>query len=195
MKKKIAIILSVLILLAINQIYYLKYHQFKCDIKIKQNKTLNIYEVASALQTHSCFWLFGWVIEPNTALACFNKQFHTVNSVLAFELPENDSVLIKAKEQLLTKQKEKVVLKWKNYSSKASILLNGSTISLEENEYGVYYRYIIPLDYKPGIINIKNIPISETVFDYLENKKILSTYTWDRIQKLTKKELDFYYNK
>lgn len=39
-------------------------------------------------------------------------------------------------------------------------------------------------DYKPGIIKIANIPISETIFDYLENKGILAVYTWTVIQKV-----------
>lgn len=194
MKKKIIIIvLSVITLLTINQIYYLYCHQYKCTEKIEQGKSLNAYDTFSALQTHSNLWLFGWIIEPNTATICFNKQFHTINSIIGFELPKDDETLSKAKYNLLTKQSTKVKLSWKNYNSKASILLNGSVISLKEDEFGVFYQYEICTDYKPGIIKIANIPISETVFDYLENKGILSVYNLYKIQPLTKEDLTLLY--
>ena len=75
-----------------------------------------------------------------------------------------------------------------------SILLNGSTISIDEDEFGVFYSYTINTDYKPGIIKIWNISISETVFDYLENKGILSVYKWYRTQPLSEKELLIFNN-
>ena len=44
--------------------------------------------------------------------------------------------------------------------------------------------YEIPLDYKPGLISIHRITISETVFDYLENKGLLSVFTISVFQKM-----------
>jgi hypothetical protein len=34
------------------------------------------------------------------------------------------------------------------------------------------------MDYKPGIVTIANIQISETLFDYLENKGILKPFDY-----------------
>lgn len=52
----------------------------------------------------------------------------------------------------------------------------GAYISYCVNDGIPCYLYEVPLDYKPGIIEINGIKISETVFDYLENKKILSVF-------------------
>ena len=39
-------------------------------------------------------------------------------------------------------------------------------------------------DYKEGVVSIAGIKLSETVFDYLENKGILSKYTYIRSEKI-----------
>ena len=41
------------------------------------------------------------------------------------------------------------------------------------------YTYSGVGDYKPGIIKVGPITICETVFDYLENKHIISNYTYE----------------
>ena len=173
-------LITIIIILIVNQCYYLLSLQFKCTDKINQGKELNIYEIASALQTHTNLWLIGWIIEPMTASMCFCKQFHITNPLIQFDIPE-DSVVRKAKNKL--SKENRVRLVWNNYSTKASICLNGSYISNYQDETGYYYMYEINNDYKPGIINIAGIRISETVFDYLENKDILSTNIIYRLQK------------
>lgn len=51
MKKKIIIgLLSVVVLLLVNQILYFAKVQYICDEKIKSGKDLNLYETVSALQ-------------------------------------------------------------------------------------------------------------------------------------------------
>lgn len=118
MKKLVLIIvISIISLLAINQIYYLTSLQFDCTEKIEQGKDLNKYEIFSALQTHTCLWMFGWVVEPNTAHMCFNKQFHILNSRTSLKKPKDDEVIKRAKQQLLSGEKEKVRLAWKQYTS------------------------------------------------------------------------------
>ena len=54
--------------------------------------------------------------------------------------------------------------------------MNGAYISYVVKDGIPYYRYVVPLDYKPGTIDIWGIKLCETVFDYLENKHILSVY-------------------
>lgn len=183
MKKIIITIFLVIALLAVNQIFYLTKVQFICDKKINTGKELNAYEIFSAMQTHTNIWLFGWMIEPNTASMCFCKQFHIANPLIQFDIPE-DSVTTKAKNEIKNSKKSKVHLTWKNYSSKASIYLNGSYLSYYSDETGNYYMYEINNDYKPGIINICGITLSETVFDYLEEKGILSTFISYRFEKI-----------
>ena len=163
---------------------YLYKVQFTCEEKIKNSKNLNLYETFCALQTHTSLWLFGWIIEPSTAYECFNKQFHIYNPIYnPLRVPEDD-VVIEAKKQLLNGTKKKVHLTWNKYTTRASIFLNGSDISLFADETGNYFLYTIPCDYKPGIIKIHNIIISETVFDYLENKGLLSAFTRYKLQKI-----------
>ena len=43
------------------------------------------------------------------------------------------------------------------------------------------FEYSIPADYSPGIIQIKGIALSETVFDYLEQKGWLCVFTDHRL--------------
>ena len=61
---------------------------------------------------------------------------------------------------------------------------NGSTVSISEDEGKKVFLYEVPLDYKPGMVNICGVKLSETVFDYLENKGLLAVYTSHRTQKI-----------
>ena len=162
----------IIILLSINQIYYLTSLQFTCTDKINNGDKLNVYETLSAVQTHFNMGLFGFVVEPSTALSCIEKQFHINTGIVS--IPKDDTTLANAKQKLDNNETNEVRLAWKNYSSRASILLNGSTISNYWDDGKHYYLYEINFDYKPGIIKIWGITISETVFDYLENVGILS---------------------
>lgn len=163
---------TIIILLLSNQIYYLKSLQFTCTDKINNGDELNAYEIASALQTHFNMGLFGMVIEPSVALSCLEKQLHMNTGIVS--IPEDDEVLSRAKEKLRNNKCDEVYLCWNKYHSRASILLNGSTISNFYDDGIKYYEYEINFDYKPGIIIIHGITISETVFDYLENIGLLS---------------------
>ena len=91
------LIVIVLVLLC-NQLYYLAKLQFVCSDKISNGKDLNLYETLSALQTHTAFWMFGWVESAPTAISCFEKQFHT-------RLPIDPDF---KDNELLTKAKEKI---------------------------------------------------------------------------------------
>ena len=181
--KRLKIFIICLLLLFYNQIYYLTFLQFTCTDKINTNKKLNLYEIASIYQTYTNLWLFGWVVSPNTAYACFNKQFHITNPILNINIPE-DAKTQKAKRELIKNPNKKIKLTWTNYNSEASIYLNGNTISII-NDSGIdYYLYRIPLDHKPGIIDIYGIKLSETNFDYLETSNIIATYTYNQLQKI-----------
>ena len=173
--KWICALLFVILLLVCNQIYYLASLQFKCTDKINRGEDLNLYEIASALQTHTAFWLFGWTVSLPTAVSCFEKQF-LATSFLDPEIKDNELV-IEAKKKLRTQKSGKIRLAWSKYTDATSIYLNGAYISYYVDDGIPYYLYEVPLDYKPGIIEINGIKISETVFDYLENKKILSVFT------------------
>lgn len=182
--KKILSISFVILLLLLNQVFYLTKVQFICDEKINSGKELNVYETFSALQTHSMFWILGWIVEPYTAHICFCKQFNIHNPFFEPPFPKEDDVIRNAKAKLTKDSCDKVRLTWNNYTNKTSILLNGSYMYLFIDETGDYFLYEIPCDYKPGIINICGITLSETVFDYLENKKILSSLTIYKFEKI-----------
>lgn len=173
--KWICALLFVILLLVCNQLYYLASLQFKCTDKINRGEDLNLYEIASALQTHTAFWLFGWTVSLPTAVSCLEKQF-LATSFLDPEIKDNELV-IEAKKKLKAQKSGKIRLAWSKYTDETSIYLNGSYISYYVDDGRPYYLYEVPLDYKPGIIEINDIKISETVFDYLENKKILSVFT------------------
>lgn len=179
MKKIVLSIILILVLYFGNIGAYLAYTQFKCTNKIKNNQELNAYEIFSALQCHACFWMFGWVVDPNTAQLCFLKQFHLNGNYkfFNFKIPE-DERLKKFKEEAKRTGKP-VRMSWPKYTSQASIFLNGSYVSYMwyfDMSGNIFYNYTYRIinDYKPGIINICGITISETVFDYLENKGYLS---------------------
>lgn len=184
MKKRLIIFLCVVVaLLGINQIAYLAKVQFTCTEKINRGEDLNAYETFSALQTHTAFWMFGWVVSPNTAQLCFDKQFKVLSPYYFMPIPMDDTVE-KALRKLDRKEAKEVRLTWKSYSTSASIYLNGSTVSkayCDDIYGGDYYLFKIPSDYKPGIIKIWGVTLSETVFDYLENKGYLSSYTYHRL--------------
>lgn len=183
MKKLKLLLLLIILLLTSNQLYYLSSLQFKCTDKINAGKDLNFYEIVSAYQTHTSFWLFGWIVSPQTAYGCFIKQFKIKYPWYSPSIPE-DIVVKQAKQKLLSHEATKVKLTWKYYTSSASIYLNGSYISIFTDEGIDFFYYEIPLDYKPGIINIYGIKLSETVFDYLENKGILEVIKLTHFQKL-----------
>ncbi len=170
----------VVLLLLVNQIIFLTKVQYKCTEKINEGKDLNVYELLSAYQTHTNLWLFGWIVEPNTAELCFCKQFHIKHPIHLFHFPKEDSYLKSVKANYT----KPVRLAWKSYSSKVSIYLNGSTVTKRHDEDGKYecYEYSIPADYSPGIIQIKGITMSETVFDYLEQKGWLCVFTDQRLE-------------
>ena len=184
MKKKILICsILFLALLGINQVIYLTKVQYICTNKIAKGDELNLYETLSALQTHSMLWLLGWIVEPNTAQICFAKQFHLKNPHWLFPIPQ-DRRTKEAKKQLLKDKMKSVRLAWKSYNSRASILLNGSTMSITRIKGATFISYHISSDYKVGVVNITGIKLSETVFDYLENKGILSKYTYIRNEEI-----------
>lgn len=186
MKRRTKIILGILgviTLLVINQIYYLCSLQFKCTEKINNGEDLTRYEIFSAMQTHTNFWLFGWVVEPNTAMSCFQKQFNMRDPILMPSLPEDEQVR-KAKAEAYKHPGKKVRMAWKSYNTKASIYFNGGYVIFHKAEdyYDVNcFEYEIPLDYKPGVIKINGITLCETVFDYLENIGKLKVFTIRRV--------------
>ncbi len=148
MKKKIIILIAtIILLLLVNQVYYLTSLQFTCTEKIERKQDLNAYEIFSALQTHLSIGIFGRVVEPNVANMCLIKQFDihptsTLGLILRHRSNvEDDEVIKKAKQKLLSKQTNIVRLVWKQYTSRASILYNGSTLFVFIDEYGYWWGY------------------------------------------------------
>lgn len=197
--KTLIIAAAAIILLAANQLLYLAVVQFKCTDKINAGRELNLYEKLSAYQTHTNLWLFGWIVEPNTAQLCFCKQFHIKDPFFTYDLPKDDAYLKSVKENYTGP----VRLAWKSYTSKASIYLNGSTLyemtttdrSITDDleyEWKAFW-YSIPADYSPGIIKINGITISETVFDYLEQEGWLLVFTHTRMDDHSTQPLGYRY--
>lgn len=174
--KYLKIFIILLILYSANSIYYIFSLQFTCTEKINNNEELNKYEIVSALQTHLNMCIIGFAVDSNTAKCCIQKQFFIRNPIWGVKIIE-DSKVKDAKDKLKINPKKEIRLAWSSYDSPASIYLNGSTLSIFWDEGIQYYKYTVPLDYKPGIVTIKGIKVSETVFDYLENKGLLGIYT------------------
>jgi len=86
--------------------------------------------------------------------------------------------------KVINKYTKEVRLIWRNYSSRASIFLNGASIQILRDNSGKFFMYTIPSDYKPGIISINGITISETVFDYLEKKGFIGNPTFYIYEKI-----------
>ena len=181
--KKICIVLAVMIF--INGFYFVFNGQFKATEKINAGKELNIYEIVSTYTMHTACWMFGWTIEPTVAKLAFCSQFHIMPKYKhqhAKYVPTNSKI-----DSIKTKMHvgDSVRLTFSNYNTKAALLFNGSTLIYDNysehypNEVNQkHWTYLIPMDYKPGIVTISNIKISETLFDYLENKGILKPFDW-----------------
>lgn len=184
--KKICIIFAVIIgMIFINACYFVFSGQFKATEKINSGKELNVYETFSAYTMHTGCWMFGWVIEPTVAKLAFCSQFNITPKYghqIAKHVPTNNDIeTIKSNMHV----GDSVRLAFSNYLTDAAILFNGSTliytnlVEYDDDEPNVkHWLYRIPMDYKPGIITIANVKISETLFDYLENKNILHPFDW-----------------
>jgi len=171
-------------ILVANECYYLASLQFKCTNKIRRGVPLNAYELLSAYQMHTSLWMFGWVVDANTAPACFNKQFHLESTAIRFPIKDDDTVRA-AKAKLLSGKSKRVRLLWRKYNTRASIYMNGGYISIHRDSSGEYFKYEILMDFSPGMVHVMGVPISQTVLDYLERVHILSIYTETRYQKIT----------
>lgn len=183
--KKILIILVIVVgVIFVNGCYFVFHGQFKATKKVNTDIELNTYEIFSAYTMHTACWMFGWVIEPTVAKLAFCSQFHIIpdnGHQISKHVPTNDKI-----ESIKSKMKigDKVKLTFPNYETKAAILFNGSTLiynSFYEFEHECkrkHWTYLIPMDYKPGIVSIANIKISETLFDYLEQIDILKPFSW-----------------
>lgn len=182
-RKWIWLVLIIVVLLALNECFYLAYTQFRCTRKINRGERPNLYELASAWQMHSSLWMFGWVVDANTAWACFNKQFHLESCILRPDVPQDETVK-RAKAQLLAGKRKRIRLLWCNINTRASIYMNGGYISIHRDDSGEYFKYEIPMDYSPGIVNVIFVPISQTVLDYMERTNILSVYTETRYERI-----------
>ncbi len=199
------ILLIVITLVFINGCYFVFHGQFKATEKVESGKDLNAYEIFSTYTMHSACWMFGWIIEPTTAKLAFCSQFHLNPGYSYQSVPTNEQVE-KIKQELTIGYLENNIplntkrrLAFKSYTDRASILLNGAYIQLsyifkeditdtDSYFYQRSWEYTIPVDYTPGIVTISKIKISETLFDYLENKGILkpfnySAYHVDRLYK------------
>ena len=162
--------------LFINGTYFVFFYQKKSWEKLQHDQELSAYEVFSAYTMHTACWLFGWAVEPSTAEICFCKQFHLPYPHFA-RFPKDDEHLAEVREELKPGQSR--YLAWKlergKYISRASILLNGATMTCISKEDGVsVYRYDNPVDYGKCYVTIAGVPFCEGLFDYLENKGILS---------------------
>lgn len=167
-------LLPIAVLCAV-ELDYLNRAQFNCVQKIQNNENLTKYELFGAKLTHTCFWLFGWLYDPNTAHLCFCKQFH-MNPFCDFEIVP-DSYLLECIERA-EKSGDAIRLSWKTYDNPVSVYLNGSYLHYSSAK-GTPEYYIIA-DYSPGTISIAGVTICETVFDYLENIGVLDVFAYYR---------------
>ena len=204
-KRILTCCILIITLIFINGCYFVFHGQFKATDKVNSGKDLNTYEIFSTYTMHTACWLFGWIVEPTTAKLAFCSQFHLNPEYSHQAVPTNEQIE-NIKQELTTGYLQNNIpidtkrrLAFKSYTDKASILLNGAYIQLSDifKEDDVYtdsyfyqrvWKYTIPVDYKPGIVTIANIQISETLFDYLETKGILkpfeySIYHVDRLYK------------
>jgi len=180
-KKRLLIVcITTIAALFANGAYYVFFGQEKSWEKLKANQDLNAYEVFSAYAMHTACWMFGWVVDPSTAELAFCKQFHLPYPHIP-KFPEDDEYLARVKQNLNPGQSK--FLGWKlekrgsqlHYVTPASILLNGATITcIEKNSEREIYRYDNPGDYAMSFEYIAGIPFCEGLFDYLEDKGILS---------------------
>lgn len=181
---------SVFTIIFINGCYFVFKGQFIATEKVQSDKELNLYETISTYTMHTACWMFGWIFAPTTAHLAFCSQFGITPENLSLNTLRNPE-LNKIQKYLLD---NKIINKpyritFKSYTDDASMYLNGATITLIDyisQDFGNTEPFIrgkfqvnAYYDYKPGIITFKNIKISETLFDYLENKNILHPFEYE----------------
>lgn len=197
MKRKIritAVVIAAIIMAIItNECAFVFFGQDRCAEKIAKGEDLNCYETFCAYTLHTGLWMFGWIVEPNTAEVAFCKQFHIRKYPHLFRFPADDEYLSRTKGSLGAGQSRRLVwrLNQLNYVSRASILLNGATITyIKKDEMSEIYRYDNPMDYANCKIHIHGIPLYEGLFDYLERKGIIAELADVRYVEYRDEEID-----
>lgn len=205
--KKITIALAIVFVIVFaNGCYFVFNGQFKATEKINAGKDLNVYETFSAYTMHTAAWLFTWPFYPETAYAIMCSQFHITPKDKYLRNSEDpfiaNSYIDNLKRTMKVGDRRRIVtnnytndtgksnlsLFNKNgvrYKSDIETLLNGGYLVYasyfpEVKDYEpahAYWEYEAVIDYKPGIVTVGCFRMSETVFDYLENKGILKPYT------------------
>lgn len=153
--------------------------------KLQAGKELNLYECCSIYSMHTAVWMFGWVISPEAAYMALCKQLHIKGPIDLDGFPNcwyyNETVSSAVNEVMNSAPGTKKYLIWDDYSkdTRVALALNGAYV---EHDRGYVYGepedvpgIVAPSDYKPGCINVMGIKIYESLFDYLENKGVLTS--------------------
>lgn len=193
--KKIKFLLKVLIITAlvifINGFYYVFSGQFKSAQKLKEGKSLNLYECASIYSMHTALWMFAWPCSVAAANEVFMMQFSgknvdTVNHTNRYILNSILSPRIISTMKSLSSGETKRVSYNGNVSyalndpeHKAAMAINPCTISRENDTYVIRVNNTWPV-HSETHIKIKDkfeIVLNEGLFRYLQDRGIIHSFT------------------
>jgi len=165
MKKTIKIILTIIILLFVNLIYYVFIGQSNSAQKLEQNKELNLYECVSIYQMHTAVWMFGWIVAPEAAMEA--RLMH---------IKHRDPVIIHSSFPSLAKPElwKNGFYDYKDPQFKYVIALNTDDLIIKKNDY--YTICSLTVKYTDNIHSICNIPINTCLFRYLQDINWLYPY-------------------
>lgn len=163
MKKITITILLIIALVFANGCYFVFYGQHKAVQKLKDNQSLNLYEISSIYSMHVAICTFGWFFSPEA----------TVQQVL-MTIPHKDTVIFKNKKVSSEFREHPVgIIYYPNYNLnnlRFSVAFNGAY----KNNSFVYGKMEYPYLLTPTYI--LNIPIYEGLIRHLQDLKILHSY-------------------
>jgi len=202
MKKGLKIALKtvgvVLVIVLLNEFYYLFSGQFKSTDKLKAGQELSTYEMVSIYSLHSTMWMLGWTIAPEAAKECMYLHFSKKDTVYfsRFNFSKSEK-LKKAGSELMDKPFGSTVrLSWNgnvDYSPfsgehRLAIAANPCILKKEahidyqhaydEDLYTLTTSTLYP-EYSRTEFDFKKfkLVINEGLFRYLQDKGWLGSYT------------------
>ena len=162
------IILLIITLVFINGCYFVFVEQHKTVQKLKNNQSLNLYEISSIYSIHVAICTVGWIFSPEA----------TIQQIL-MTIPHKDTVVFKNKKVSSEFREHPVsIICYSNYNLnnlRFSAAFNGAY----KNNSSVYGKMEFPNLLKPTYI--LNIPIYEGLIRHLQDLKILHSYNFKYI--------------
>ena len=171
-KKSILGILTALLLVSLNGVYYIFFGQQKSAEKLNKGQELNLYEKCSIYTMHCAVWGIGWVISPAAAWEALLLHFPHKDEQIVYE-----GIDMYAANGFSTELKAR----GSDYAHMSiselryALALNSINTVFDVTEE--YSMCSVRVEYTDAVSQIGPIPIRTSLFNYLQKKGWLFPYT------------------